>query len=54
MDHLEIFAIAQLYQNAKGTFASDDFKEGFLAGVHYMEILHEERLFEKPKSEAKE
>ena len=50
MDHNEIFAIAQLYQTAKGTYATDDFKAGFLAGVHYMEILNEERLFDEAAS----
>lgn len=50
MDHDELFAIARLYKVAKGTYASDDFKEGFLAGVHFMEILHEERLYPTEKN----
>ena len=45
MNHFELYAIAQLYKSGKGTYASDEFKEGFLAGVHFMEILNEERAF---------
>jgi len=44
MDHQEISAIATLYKKAKGSTSSVDFNEGFLAGVHFMEILNEERL----------
>ena len=50
MDHFELYAIAQLYKSGKGTYASNDFKEGFLAGVHFMEILHEERLYPTEKN----
>lgn len=45
MDHFELYAIAQLYKSGKDTYASDEFKEGFVAGVHFMEILNEERTF---------
>lgn len=51
MDHLELYAIAQLYKSGKGSNASDEFKEGFVAGVHFMEILHEERLYPTEKSD---
>lgn len=51
MDHQELFAIAQLYKIGKGSYASEDFKEGFLAGVHFMEILNEERITEESKSD---
>lgn len=45
-DHQEIFAIAHLWQTAKGQIPSDEFAQGFLQGVHYMEILHEIRVME--------
>ena len=52
MDHQEIFAIATLYKKAKGSNDSSvDFKEGFLAGVHFMEILNEERLYGNKEKE---
>lgn len=48
MDHQEIFAIAHMLQIAKDQVPTDEFAQGFLHGVHYMEILHEIRVMETP------
>ena len=48
MDHQEIFAIAHMLQTAKGEIPSDEFAQGFLQGIHYMEVLHEIRVMETP------
>lgn len=50
MDHQEIFAIAHMLQTAKGQIPSEEFAQGFLQGIHYMEILNEIRIQEN-KSE---
>ena len=48
LDHQEIFAIAHMLQTAKGQIPSDEFAQGFLQGIHYMEVLHEIRVMETP------
>ena len=52
MDHQEIFAIAHMLQTAKGQIPSEEFAQGFLQGIHYMEILNEIRVQENRKEPA--